>query len=119
MSKFDFSSVIIGSIAGGIFSVLASFIDISGFGILLSNVVAGFVAVYVSKQKEEYIILGGVSGILSSIIMLIITFLLPQTPLGISNLTISGFIAIAISISGGGFILGIIGGYIFKKSVKN
>ena len=86
-----------------------------GFGILLSNVVAGFAAVSISKSKEDYIITGGVPGILSSFIMVIISFLLPFTPLGFSNLSIFEFLAVAVSISGGGFILGMIGGYISKK----
>lgn len=113
--KFDLSSVLIGSTAGGFFSLISTYVNISGFGILLSNVVAGFTAVYVSEAKEEYILIGGVSGILSSFIMLIILFLLPFTPLGFSNLTIFGFVSVAISISGGGFILGMIGGAISKK----
>lgn len=115
MAKFDFQSVLIGSIAGGLFSILSTFAFLSGFGILISNVIAGFVAVYASENKKEFIITGGVSGIISSFIMLIIAFLLPETPLGFRNLTIFGFISIAISISGGGFILGAIGGYISKK----
>ena len=115
MTKFDLSSVIMGSIAGGFFSLFSTYANLSGFGILLSNVVAGFTAVSVSKAKEEYILIGGVSGILSSVIMLIISFLLPFTPLGFSNLTVFGFVSVAISISGGGFILGMIGGYISKK----
>ena len=115
MTKFDLSSVIIGSIAGGFFSLISTYINLSGVGILLSNVVAGFAAVYVSEAKEEYILIGGVSGILSSFIMLIISFLLPFTPLGFSNLTVFGFVSVAISISGGGFILGMIGGAISKK----
>ncbi len=113
--KFDLSSVVIGSIAGGFFSLISTYINFSGFGILLSNVVAGFAAVYVSKAKEEYMLIGGVSGILSSVIMLIISFLLPFTPLGFSNLTVFGVVSVAISISGGGFILGMIGGAISKK----
>lgn len=115
MAKFDLSSVVIGSIAGGFFSLISTYTNFSGFGILLSNIVAGFVAVYVSGAKEDYIITGGVSGIFSSFIMLIIAFLLPFTPLGFSNMNIFGFISVAISISGGGFILGIIGGAISKK----
>ena len=116
MAKFDLSSVIIGSsIAGGFFSLFATYVNFSGFGILLSNVVAGFVAVSVSKTKEDYIITGGVPGILSSFIMIIISFLLPFTPLGFSHLDIFGFVSVAVSISGGGFILGMIGGYISKK----
>lgn len=115
MAKFDLSSVIIGSTAGGFFSVISSFANHSGLGILLSNIVAGFVAVYVSEVKEEYIIIGGVSGILSSVIMLIFAFLLPDTAIGFRNLGIYGFISVAVSISGGGFILGIIGGYLSKK----
>ena len=55
------------------------------------------------------------SGIFSSVIMLMISFLLPFTPLGVSNLTIFGFVSVAISISGGGFILGMIGGAISKN----
>ena len=115
MTKFDLSSVLIGSFAGGFFSLISTYANLSGFGILLSNVVAGFAAAYVSEAKEEYILIGGVSGILSSFIMLIISFLLPFTPLGFSNLTIFGFVSVAISISGGGFILGMIGGAISKK----
>ncbi len=115
MTRFDLSSVIIGSIAGGFFSLISTYANLSGFGILLSNVVAGFVAVYVSKAKEDYIITGGVPGILSSFIMVIIAFLLPFTPLGFSNLDVFGFVSIAVSISGGGFILGMIGGAISKK----
>ena len=115
MTRFDLSSVIIGSITGGFFSLISTYADLSGFGILASNIIAGFVAVYFSKAKEDYIITGGVSGIFSSIIMLMISFLLPFTPLGISNLTVLGFISVAISISGGGFILGIIGGAISKR----
>ncbi len=115
MTKFDLSSVIVGSIAGGFFSLFSTYVNLSGFGILLSNVVAGFVAVSVSKSKEDYIITGGVPGILSSFIMVIISFLLPFAPLGFSNLSIFGFLAVAVSISGGGFILGMIGGYISKK----
>jgi len=115
MAKFDFTSVIIGSIAGGLFSLFSTYANLSGFGILASNIVAGFVAVYVSEAKEDCIIIGGVSGILSSFIMLMISFLLPFTPLGISNLTVFGFVSVAISISGGGFILGMIGGLISKK----
>lgn len=115
MTKFDLSSVVIGSIAGGFFSLFSTYANLSGFGILLSNVVAGFVAVSVSKSKEDYIITGGVPGILSSFILIIISFLLPFTPLGFNNLSIFGFLAVAVSISGGGFILGMIGGYISKK----
>ncbi len=115
MAKFDLTSVVIGSIAGGFFSLFSTYANLSGFGILLSNVVAGFVAVYVSEAKEDYIITGGVPGILSSFIMVIIAFLLPFTPLGFSNLDVFGFVSVAISISGGGFILGMIGGYISKK----
>jgi hypothetical protein len=115
MTKFDLSSVIIGSIAGGFFSLFSTYANLSGFGILLSNVVAGFTAVSVSETKEDYIITGGVPGILSSFIMIIFAFLLPFTPLGFSNLTVFGFVSVAISISGGGFILGMIGGAISKK----
>lgn len=115
MAKFDLSSVIIGSIAGGFFSLFSTYASLSGFGIVISNVVAGFAAVFVSKSKEDYIITGGVSGIFSSFIMLIISFLLPFTPLGFSNLDIFEFLAVAVSISGGGFILGMIGGLISKK----
>ena len=115
MTKFDLSSVIMGSIAGGFFSLFSTYANLSGFGILLSNVVAGFTAVSVSETKEDYIITGGVPGILSSFIMIIFAFLLPFTPLGFSNLTVFGFVSVAISISGGGFILGMIGGYISKK----
>ncbi|MGB9978044.1 hypothetical protein [Methanobacterium sp.] len=115
MIKLDISSVIIGSVAGGLFSFLSAYVNLSGFGILLSNVVAGFVAVFVSEVKEDYIITGGVPGILSSFIMVIIAFLLPFTPLGFSNLDVFGFVSVAISISGGGFILGMIGGAISKK----
>ena len=114
MTKFDLSSVIIGSIAGGCFSLFSTFAALSGFGILLSNVFAGFVAVYASENKEEYIITGGVSGIISSFLMLMFAFILAYTPIGFKNLTIFGFIAVAISISGGGLILGAIGGYISK-----
>ena len=115
MTRFDFSSVVIGSIAGGFFSLISTYANFSGFGILTSNIVAGFVAVYVSESKEDYIIISGVSGILSSFIMLIIAFLLPFSPLGFSNLNVFGFISVAVSISGGGFILGMIGGLIAKK----
>ncbi len=115
MTKFDLPSVIIGSIAGGFFSLISTYANLSGFGILLSNIIAGFIAVYVSKTKEDYIIISGVSGILSSFIMLIIAFLMPFSPLGFSNLNVFGFISVAISISGGGFILGMIGGVISKK----
>jgi hypothetical protein len=118
MTKFDFSSTLIGSIAGGFFSIIASFLNLSCSGILLSNIIAGFVAVYISEQKEDYILIGGVSGIVSSFIMLLFSFLLADTPIGFKNLTIFGFIAVAISISGGGFILGAIGGYISKKLVN-
>ena len=118
MTKFDFPSTLIGSIAGGFFSIFASFLNLSGFGILLSNIIAGFIAIYVSEVKEEFILIGGVSGIISSFIMLIFAFLLSDTPIGFKNLTIFGFIAVAISISGGGFILGAIGGYISKKINK-
>jgi len=118
MAKFDFSSTLIGSIAGGIFSVIATFLNLSGFGILLSNIIAGFIAVSVSEEKEEFILIGGVSGIVSSFIMLLFSFLLADTPIGFKNLSIFGFIAVAISISGGGFILGAIGGYISKKLNK-
>jgi len=115
MAKFDLSSVIIGSVAGGLFSLISTYANLSGFGILSSNIVAGFVAVFVSEAKEDYIIIGGISGIFSSVIMLMISFLLPFTPLGISNLTVFGFISVAISISGGGFILGMIGGLVSKR----
>jgi hypothetical protein len=115
MTRFDFSSTLLGSIAGGFFSIFASFLYLSGFGILLSNIIAGFIAVSVTEQKEEYILIGGASGIISSFIMLIFAFLLSDTPIGFKNLTVFGFIAVAISISGGGFILGAIGGYISKK----
>ena len=115
MAKFDLSSVVIGSVAGGLFSIFSTYANLSGFGILLSNVIAGLVAVSVSKSKEDYIITGGVPGILSSFIIVIISFLLPFTPLGFSNLDIFEFLAVAVSISGGGFILGMIGGYISKK----
>jgi len=115
MTKFDITSVIIGSLAGAFFSIFASFFNFSGFGILLSNIIAGFTGVYVSEQKEEYIIIGGVSGIISSLIMLIFAFILPDTPLGFQNLSIFGFISIPVSISGGGLILGVIGGYASKK----
>ena len=115
MAKFDLSSVIIGSVAGGFFSLFSTYANLSGFGIIMSNVVAGFVAVFVSKSKEDYIITGGVSGIFSSFIMLIMSFSLPFTPLRFSNLDIFGFLAVAVSISGGGFILGMIGGLISKK----
>jgi hypothetical protein len=118
MTKFDFPSILIGSIAGGFFSIFASFLNLSGFGILLSNIIAGFIAIYVSEVKEEFILIGGVSGIISSFIMLIFAFLLSDTPIGFKNLTIFGFIAVAISISGGGFILGAIGGYISNKINK-
>ncbi len=117
MAKFDLSSVIMGSMAGGFFSLFSTYVNLSGFGILLSNVVAGFVAVSVSKTKEDYIITGGVPGILSSFIMIIMSFLLPFTPLGFSNLDVFGFVSVAISISGGGFILGMIGGAISKKVI--
>jgi hypothetical protein len=115
MARFDLSSVIIGSIAGGFFSLISTYVYLSGLGILASNIVAGFVAVYVSEAKEDFIITGGVSGILSSFIMLIISFILPDTPLGFTNLTVVEFISIAISISGGGFILGVLGGCASKK----
>ncbi|MGZ7047941.1 MAG: DUF5518 domain-containing protein [Methanobacterium sp.] len=120
MTKFDLSSVITGSIAGGLFSLLSNYIALSGWGILASNVVAGFVSVYVSESKKDYIINGGVSGILSSVIMLLISFILPDTPLGFSNLTVFGIISVIISITGGGFILGVIGGYLSTKiAIKN
>ena len=115
MTRFDLPSIIIGSIAGGLFSFISTYANLSGFGILLSNIVGGFVAVLVSKTKEDYILISGVSGILSSFIMLIIAFLLPFSPLGFSNLNVFGFISVAVSISGGGFILGMIGGLIAKK----
>jgi hypothetical protein len=118
MTKFDFYSTLIGSIAGGFFSIFASFLNLSGFGILLSNIIAGFIAIYVSEAKEEFILIGGVSGIISSFIMLLFAFLLADTAVGFKNLTIFGFIAVAISISGGGFILGAIGGYISQKINK-
>ncbi|MEN6553414.1 MAG: hypothetical protein ABFC34_11100 [Methanobacterium sp.] len=47
--------------------------------------------------------------------MVIIAFLLPFTPLEFSNLDVFGFSAVAVSISGCGFILGMIGGYISRK----
>jgi hypothetical protein len=115
MTKFDLFPVLIGSFAGGLFSLLSTYLALSGFGILASNVVAGFVSVYVSESKKDYIITGGVSGILSSAIMLIISFLLPETPLGFNNLTIFEIISVIISITGGGFILGVLGGYLSSR----
>lgn len=115
MARFDVFSVMIGSIAGGFFSLISTFANFSGFGIILSNVFAGLIAVYVSEQKDDYILIGGLSGIISSFIMLILAFILPDTPIGLKNLTIFGFIGVAISISGGGFLLGVTGGYISKK----
>lgn len=62
--------------------LLLLFLNLSGFGILLSNVITGSVAVYVSEAKEEYILIVGVSKIISSFIMLIFAFLLSDTPIG-------------------------------------
>ena len=42
-------------------------------------------------------------------------FLLQFTPLKFSNLNILGFLAVAVSITGGRFILGMSGGGSFKK----
>lgn len=44
MVKFDLTSTIIGSLGGAFFSVIVSFLNLSGFGILLSNIIAGFIA---------------------------------------------------------------------------
>jgi len=38
MAKFDLSSVIIGSVAGGFFSLFSTYVNLSGLRILLSNV---------------------------------------------------------------------------------
>ena len=81
-------------------------------------IVAGFVSVYFSEAKNDYIITGGVSGILSSALMLIISFLLPETPLGFNNLTAFEIISVIISVTGGGFLLGVLGGYISSKLIK-
>lgn len=115
MVKFDLASIIIGSLGGAFFSVIVSLLNLSGFGILVSNIIAGFIAVYVCERKEDFILIGGVSGIVSSFIMLVFAFLLPDTPIGFINLSVFGYISIAISISGGGFFLGAIGGFIAKK----
>lgn len=115
MAKFDLTSTIIGSFGGAFFSVIVSLLNLSGFGILTSNIIAGFIAVYVSEQKEDFILVGGVSGIASSFIMFLFAFLLPDTPINFSNLSFFGFISVTISISGGGFFLGAIGGFIAKK----
>jgi hypothetical protein len=104
-----------GSLAGALFSLFSTYADLSGFGILLSNVVAGFTSNYVAESKDEYLLVGGVSGTISSVLMVAIALLLPKSPLGFSNLSVFGFLSVAVSISGGGFLLGALGGFIVKK----
>ncbi len=64
---YDLSSIFIGTLAGIIFSIVAAFFGFSGPGILTSNFVAGFTAAYSDKEKKDYILNGGISGIMSSL----------------------------------------------------
>lgn len=115
MSKKIFTPIALGSLAGAFFSLFSTYADLSGFGILLSNVVAGFTANYVAESKDDYLLVGGVSGMISSVLMVAIGLILPKSPLGFVNLSVFGFLSVAVSISGGGFLLGAFGGFIVKK----
>lgn len=53
-----------------------------------------------TKLKEEYFLIGGISGIISSVAMMAGGFLFPKTPIGFSNLTVFGFLSLAISVGG-------------------
>ncbi|SCG85494.1 hypothetical protein [Methanobacterium congolense] len=98
-----------GSLTGALFSLFSTYADLSGIGILLSNVVAGFTANYVAESKDDYILVGGVSGTISSVLMVAIDLFLPKSPWGFVNLSVFGFLSVAVSISGGGFLLGALG----------
>jgi|GEM_PF-1792842 len=104
-----------GSLAGALFSLFSTYAYLSGFGILFSNVVAGFTANYFAESKDDYLLVGGVSGIISSVLMVAIAMLLPESPLGFSNLSVFGFLSVAVSLGGGGFLLGVLGGFISKR----
>lgn len=116
MSKKNIlAPITLGSLTGALFSLFSTYADLSGIGILLSNVVAGFTANYVAESKDDYILVGGVSGTISSVLMVAIALFLPKSPWGFVNLSVFGFLSVAVSISGGGFLLGALGGFIVKR----
>jgi hypothetical protein len=111
MVEYDASAIFLGTMGGVIFSVATAYFGFSGPGILTSNVIAGFTASYAAKEKGNYIINGGVSGITSSLAMVIVGFLLQGTPAGFSNWNTLGLFSLGLSIGGAGFVLGILGAY--------
>ncbi len=111
MVEYDASAIFLGTIGGVIFSVATTFFGFSGPGILTSNIIAGFTASYAAKEKGNYIIDGGVSGITSSLAMVIVGFLLQGTPAGFNNWNTLGLFSLGLSIGGAGFVLGILGAY--------
>lgn len=72
---------------------------------------AGFVASFTAKNKEKYIIKGGVGGIDSSFAMLLVGILLQGTPMGFSSWNTLGILSLGLSMGGARFVLGIVGVY--------
>ena len=118
MVEYDTSAILIGTTGGVIFSVATAFFGLSGPGILTSNVIAGLTASFAAKEKGNYIINGGVSGITSSLAMVVVGFLLQGTPAGFSNWNTVGLFSLGLSIGGAGFVLGILGAYLGKWFLK-
>lgn len=96
MVEYDASAILLGTIGGMVFSVAAAFLGFSGPGILTSNVISGFTASCTTKGKGKYIINGGVSGITSSLAMLVAGFLLQGTPAGFSNWNTWGLFSLGL-----------------------
>lgn len=111
MADYDLASILVGTIAGAIFSIVAALLGFPGPGILSSNFIAGFVASYVAREKTGYILKGGLSGIFSSVAVLIAGLLLSGTPVAFSSWDVFGLVSLGLSIGGAGFFIGIIGGY--------
>jgi hypothetical protein len=114
MVEYDASAILMGTMGGAFFSVVAAYFNFSGPGILTSNVVAGFIASCTARNSENYIINGGVSGIGSSFTMLLVGILLQGTPVGFSNWNTLGIFSLGLSIGGAGFVFGVIGAYVGK-----
>lgn len=88
---------------GIIFSIVAALSGFPGPGILTSNFIAGFTASYSDQEKKDYILNGGISGILSSVGMIVIGLLFNGTPVGFSNWNTLGLVSLGLSIVGAGF----------------
>jgi hypothetical protein len=112
MAEYNSTSIFIGTLAGIISSIVAAFFGFSGPGILTSNFVAGFTALIQTMKKNDYILNGGLSEIMSSVGMIFIGLLFNGTPVGFSNWNTLGLVSLGLSIGGAGFFIGIIGGYV-------